>query len=76
VALNIRWLCWTLIITQRFGMRFPPSSAPVCWSCHIAESFRRTHPELIVDRPWERGAMGEYIGEDAEQNESSPSVPH
>jgi hypothetical protein len=24
---------------------------PVCWSCHIAESFRREHPELVVERP-------------------------
>ena len=24
---------------------------PVCWSCHIAETFRRQHPELVVDRP-------------------------
>lgn len=24
---------------------------PVCWNCHIAESFRREHPELVVDRP-------------------------
>lgn len=24
---------------------------PVCWNCHIAESFRRQHPELVVDRP-------------------------
>lgn len=23
----------------------------VCWNCHIAESFRRIHPELVVDRP-------------------------
>jgi hypothetical protein len=23
---------------------------PVCWSCHIAESFRREHPDLVVDR--------------------------
>jgi hypothetical protein len=23
---------------------------PVCWNCHIAESFRRLHPELVVDR--------------------------
>jgi len=23
---------------------------PVCWNCHIAESFRRTRPELVVDR--------------------------
>ncbi len=24
---------------------------PVCWNCHIAETFRRTHPELVTDRP-------------------------
>jgi hypothetical protein len=23
---------------------------PVCWSCHIAQTFRREHPELVVDR--------------------------
>jgi hypothetical protein len=23
---------------------------PVCWNCHIAENFRRVHPELVVDR--------------------------
>lgn len=25
---------------------------PVCWDCHIAETFRREHPELVVDRSW------------------------
>jgi hypothetical protein len=24
---------------------------PVCWNCHIAESFRHEHPELVVERP-------------------------
>src|SRR5690242_20605091 len=24
---------------------------PVCWSCHMTETFRREHPELVVDRP-------------------------
>lgn len=28
---------------------------PVCWSCHIAETFRRQYPELITDRPWRAG---------------------
>jgi hypothetical protein len=23
---------------------------PVCWNCHIAETFRRLHPELVTDR--------------------------
>jgi hypothetical protein len=24
---------------------------PVCWDCHIAETFRRLYPELVTDRP-------------------------
>ncbi|HKU26455.1 MAG TPA: hypothetical protein VJQ54_13355 [Candidatus Sulfotelmatobacter sp.] len=24
---------------------------PVCWNCHVAETFRRVHPELVTDRP-------------------------
>jgi hypothetical protein len=27
------------------------SCQPVCWNCHIAESFRHEHPELVVERP-------------------------
>lgn len=27
------------------------SHAPVCWNCHVAETLRRRHPELIVDAP-------------------------
>lgn len=27
----------------------------VCWNCHIAETFRRRYPELVVDRPWRPG---------------------
>ncbi len=23
---------------------------PVCWNCHIAQSFRREHPDMVVDR--------------------------
>src|SRR5579863_246704 len=30
---------------------------PVCWNCHIAESFRRQHPNLVVDRPFEPKRM-------------------
>jgi hypothetical protein len=25
--------------------------APVCWNCHVAETFRHDHPELVVDDP-------------------------
>ena len=24
---------------------------PICWDCHLAESFRHGHPELVTDRP-------------------------
>lgn len=27
---------------------------PVCWDCHITETFRRRYPELVTDRPWTR----------------------
>jgi hypothetical protein len=23
---------------------------PVCWNCHVAETFRRSHPQLVTDR--------------------------
>lgn len=26
---------------------------PVCWNCHVAQSFRRLRPDLVVDRPAE-----------------------
>jgi len=26
---------------------------PVCWNCHIAETFRREHPDLVTDRNWQ-----------------------
>lgn len=26
---------------------------PVCWNCHVAETFRRLHPDLVVDRNFE-----------------------
>lgn len=32
---------------------------PVCWNCHVAERFRREHPDLVVDHPWHRAAAPE-----------------
>jgi hypothetical protein len=29
---------------------------PICWNCHVAETFRRLHPDLVVDRQRSRGA--------------------
>ncbi len=31
------------------------SDMPVCFDCHIAKTFRRRYPELVVDRPWRPG---------------------
>ena len=24
---------------------------PVCWNCHVVETFRRVHPDLVIERP-------------------------
>ncbi len=49
---------------------------PVCWNCHIAETFRRQHPELVVDRDWKlsgktRPPQGEARGEPIAQHPRS-----
>jgi len=31
---------------------------PVCWNCHVAETFRRCYPNLVVYRPWRAGTEG------------------
>jgi hypothetical protein len=31
---------------------------PVCWNCHVAESFRRLHPKLVTDRAPEAKRIG------------------
>jgi hypothetical protein len=30
---------------------------PVCWTCHVTETFRREHPELVVDRNFRRAGL-------------------
>jgi hypothetical protein len=30
---------------------------PVCWNCHVTETFRRLHPELVTDRRFEPKRM-------------------
>lgn len=51
---------WNEIPPEKLPETFE-THLPVCWNCYIAETFRRQHPDLIVDRRWERGAGGEYI---------------
>jgi len=40
---------WDEISPERLPEIFS-TCQPVCWNCHVVETFRRTHPELIVDR--------------------------
>jgi hypothetical protein len=28
------------------------TNRPVCWNCHVAETFRRAYPDMVTDRPW------------------------
>jgi len=30
---------------------------PVCWNCHVTQTFRHLHPELVVDREYEPKRM-------------------
>jgi hypothetical protein len=41
---------WTDVPPEKLPEIFE-THLPVCWNCHIAESFRREHPELVTNRP-------------------------
>ncbi|HET7841554.1 MAG TPA: hypothetical protein VFM21_08110 [Terriglobia bacterium] len=41
---------WDIVAPEMLPEVFG-NCTPVCWDCHITESFRREHPELVVDRP-------------------------
>jgi hypothetical protein len=41
---------WDSIAPEKLPEVFE-TFGPVCWDCHIAETFRRQHPDLVVDRP-------------------------
>lgn len=40
---------WSQLRPEQLPEIFATHS-PVCWDCHIAETFRRVHPGLVVDR--------------------------
>jgi len=62
---------WSEVPAEKLPEAFA-TSWPVCWNCHIAEAFRREHPELVVDRPWNRGAMGEILPQGREKKQTLP----
>ena len=46
---------------------------PVCWNCHIAETFIRQHPDLVTFRPWKKGGpVGEYVPKHDEEKKAAP----
>lgn len=40
---------WVDVGADRLALALA-TSLPLCWNCHVAATFRRTHPELITDR--------------------------
>lgn len=46
---NRKSVQWTDVPPARLPEVFA-SHWPVCWDCHIAESFRREHSDMVVDR--------------------------
>lgn len=51
---------WNEVAAEKLPELFE-THLPVCWSCHIAETFRREYPERVVDRPGSRGPLGELL---------------
>jgi hypothetical protein len=52
---------WDHLPAERLPEEFS-RDLPVCWSCHMTETFVREHPDLVVHRPWKKsGPLGEYV---------------
>jgi len=64
---------WSDVPPEKLPEVFETHS-PVCWSCHIAETFRREHSDRFLDRQWNRGAMGEYIEDQPGQEDARPAI--
>lgn len=66
---------WSEVSAEQLPELFE-THLPVCWSCHIAETFRREHPEMVVDRPGNRGPMGELLVTHRKDESSAKVVVH
>ncbi len=51
LAADRKTLAWSDVDASRLDAILA-THAPVCFDCHIAETFRRTHPELVLDNPY------------------------
>jgi hypothetical protein len=52
-------LQWDEIPAEKLPQVFQ-TCLPVCWSCHMAETFRREHPDKVVDRAADPERMSLY----------------
>lgn len=41
---------WKDVAAEELPKVFNDAEA-VCWACHVVETFRREHPEMVVERP-------------------------
>ncbi|HEX8070469.1 MAG TPA: hypothetical protein VF546_10990 [Pyrinomonadaceae bacterium] len=46
-----RTVQWTEVAPERLPEIFR-THQPVCWNCHVAQSFRAAHADIVVERPW------------------------
>lgn len=67
---NGKTVQWTQVSPEKLPAVFA-THWPVCWDCHIAESFRREFPELVTDRPEHASQSAENRGEKAGSKSSS-----
>lgn len=49
------------------------TALPVCWSCHMIESFRHEHPDMVVDNPWQN-RRGEWIHHETDSKPADRKV--
>jgi hypothetical protein len=66
---------WNEVTPEKLPELFE-THLPVCWNCHIAETFRREYPEKVVVRPGNRGPMGELLTECKKQDAASRGLEH
>src|SRR5579859_5915175 len=52
-------IAWNEVAPEKLPEVFE-TYLPVCWSCHMAETFRREHPERVVEREEEPLRMKLY----------------
>ncbi len=72
VNLDKKTFEWDEIPSEELPAAFE-ACKPVCWSCLIAETFVREHPDLVTYRPWKKsGPIGEYVPPNDEDKRAAP----